>query len=260
VTWRVVARRDLRELAADNTLPVFVVLFAVLGGGIAYGSTRVPSPAPLPDALALVVLFAVPLAAGTVTHEAVPRNVSNGRIRLTLSLPHSRREFLAGVGAARLAVVTASTLVSVAAGALVYLVRGGPLDPLGVAALVALAVLLGAAFVAVALALTARSTSTTLAAATTFGFFLLAFAWPVAVAVGRVVLAGQFRVRLPPGTTDTVVQLSPIYAFQNAANALGVAMSAPTGRLPEWAGVVVLVAWSVLAFALAARRFDGIDL
>lgn len=260
MTWPAVARRDGRELAADNTLLVFVALFVVLGAGIAYGSTGVERPGPLSDALALVAMFAVPLTAGTVTHEAVPRNVASGRVRLTLSLPHSRRAFLAGVGAARLALVTAVFCLAVAAGAAVYLLRGGPLNALRLGWLVAATVLLGAAFVAVTLAVTARSRSTALAAAASYGFFLLAFTWPAAVALGRVLLAGQFGVAVPESTADAVAQLSPVFAFRDAMAAVGATGGVAPGPLPAWACLLVLAAWAAVGFGIAEVRFSRVDL
>lgn len=259
MTWFVVARRDLRTLAADNTLTIFAGFFALLAGGLSYGATNSPAPGPLANTLSLLFLFAVPLTAGTLVHEAVPNAVRSGRIRLTLSLPHTRTQFLAGVGAARLAALFAAVGASVVVGVAVHLLRGGPVSPVAVAATVALSALLGAAFVGATLAFTARSSSASLAAATAYGFFLLAFAWPVAVAFGTVVLA-TYGVTLAPGTADTVVQLSPVYAYQNALDAVGVNAAGPVGLIPEWGGVVVLLAWTAGGFALATRRFGTRDL
>ncbi len=247
-------------LVADNTVTIFVGFFALLAAGISYGSTNSPIASPLTDVLSLLFMFAVPLTAGTLTHEAVPNAVASGRSRLTLSLPHTRTEFLAGAGAARLGAVLAAVGASVVAGAAVHLLRGGPVSLFAVAATVAFGALLGAAFVGATLAFTARSSSTTLAAVAAYGFFMLALAWPAAVALGTVVLAAQFGVSLEPGVADTVIQLSPIYAYQNALSAVGVNTSGPTGLIPEWGGAVVLLAWTVGGFALAARRFDGRDL
>jgi Cu-processing system permease protein len=259
VTWPVVARRDLRTLRADNSLLIFGGFFALLAAAIAYGATN-GALTPLPTTLAMLFLFAVPLTAGTLTHEAVPSAVASGRARLTLSLPHSRAAFLAGAGAARLATTLLSVAAAVVVTAVVYAFRGGSLAPVRVLAVVAVCALLAAAFVASTLAFTARSRSTTLAAATTFGFFLLALFWPVALALGRVVAAGQFGVDLGSGFVDTYVVLSPIYAYLNALAAVGVDSVGPVGSLPDGVGVAVLVGWTVFAFALAAHRFDGVEL
>ncbi|MUV60872.1 hypothetical protein [Halobacterium sp. CBA1126] len=129
-----------------------------------------------------------------------------------------------------------------------------------VLAVLALAALLAAAFVAATLAFTARSTSTTLAAATTYGFFAVAFFWPIALSLGRVVLAGQFGVRIGDGLVDALVVASPVYAYANALTVVGVDPVATTGAVPDGVGVALLFAWTVAAFALAARRFDRVDL
>jgi Cu-processing system permease protein len=259
VTWPVVARRDLRTLRADNSLLIFGGFFALLAAALAYGATN-GAVTPLPETLLLLFMFAVPLTAGTLTHEAVPNAVASGRARLTLSLPHSRAAFLAGAGAARLATTLLAVAAAVVVAVAVYALRGAPLAPVSVLAVVAVAPLLAAAFVASTLAVTARSTSTTLAAASTLGFFLLSLFWPVALALGRTVAAGQFGVQLGSDFVDTYFVLSPIYAYLNALATAGVDSVGTSGAVPDGVGVAVLVGWSVLAFGLAARRFDRVDL
>lgn len=260
MTWPVIARRDVAVLRADNSLLLFAGFFALLAGGIAYGSTNGPAVTPFPDVLALLFLFAIPLTAATLVHEAVPSAVVTGRARTTLSLPHTRSTFLAGAGAARLAVTLGAAVTAAVVGAAVYLVRGAALSPFRVLAVLALAALLGAAFVAATLAFTARSTSTTLAAATAYGFFMLSFFWPVALSIGQVVLADQFGVEVGSRVVDALVVLSPIYAYANALTAVNIDTVATTGVVPDVGSVAVLFAWVVLGFALAARRFDRVDL
>lgn len=260
MTWPVVARRDLRALRADNSLLVFGGFFALVAAAVAYGATNGPGATPLPAALALLFLFAVPLAAGTLTHEAVPSAVDSGRVRLTLALPHDRSTFLAGAGAARLAITVVAVVAAVATASVVYALRGAALSPVRVLAVVALAALLAAAFVAATLAFTVRSTSTTLAAATAYGFFALALFWPIALNLARVVLAGSFGIQVSSGLTDALVVASPLYAYANALTVVGVDGIAAAGSVPDGIGAVVLLAWTLAGFALAARRFDRIEL
>lgn len=260
MTWPVVARRDLRELLADNTLLYFCALFALLGAGVAFLATRGQQPTSLPNVLVMLFVFVVPVTAVTLAHESIPRNVANGRVRLTLSLPHSRAAFVAGVSAATFAATLAATTAAALAALVVYVARGAPTELLGAAALLAATGLLAAAFVGATLAFTARSRSTTLAAATAFGFFVVSFVWPAVVTAGTVVLAGGFGVTLPAGGFETAIQLSPIYAYQNAVSAVGLNVSGPAGHVPEWGGFVVLFAWAALGYAIAAGRFGGVDL
>lgn len=260
MTWQVVARRDLRILREDNTLVLFGALFAVLAAGAAYVATNGTSAPPLSGPLASLFLFAVPMTAGVVTHEAVPSAVASGRARLTLSLPHTRWAFLAGTGAARLATTAGSVVVALVAGVVVYVVRGGPLDPVGAVAVVALAALLAAAFVAATLLFTAKSSSTTLAAATTLGFFLLSLLWPVAVTLGRVVLRSELGVTVPDTVANVAVLCSPLFAYGNALGLAGVRSVASGPALPAWVGVLSLAAWTAFGFTAATRRFDRVDL
>ncbi len=260
MTWPVVARRDLRALRADNSLAVFGGFFALLAAALAYGATNGPGVTPLPAALALLFMFAVPLAAGTLTHEAVPSTVASGRVRLTLSLPHTRSTFLAGAGAARLTTTLVGVVAAIVVATGVYALRGAPVPAVRVLAVLALAAQLAAAFVAATLAFTARSTSTTLAAATTYGFFALALFWPIALSLGRVILAGQFGVQVGSAFVDSLVVASPLYAYVNALTVVGIDPVATTGSVPDGVGVAVLLAWTLAAFALAARRFGRIEL
>jgi len=260
VTWPVVARRDLRALRADNSLLVFGGLFALVAAAAAYGATNGSGTTPLPAVLALLFMFAVPLAAGTLAHEAVPSAVASGRDRLTLALPHDRSAFLAGAGAARLAITVVAVVAAVITASVVYAARGAALSPVRVLAVVALAALLAVAFVAATLAFTAGSTSTTLSAATTYGFFALALFWPIALSLGRVVLTASLGIQVSSGLTDALVVASPLYAYTNTLTVVGVDGVATTGSVPDGIGAAVLLAWTVVGFALAERRFDRVEL
>lgn len=260
MTWQVVARRDLDVLRADRSLLAFPVFFALLAAAMAYVFTRGGGGTPLSSALALLFVFAVPLTAGTVTHEAVPSAVSSGRIRVALSLPHSRTAMLAGSGAARLAVTLASVAAAVLVGGLIYAVRGGELGIVDVALVVALAGLLAAAFVAATLALTAGSTSTTLAAASTYAFFAAAFFWPVVVQLLALLASDWFGVTVGETAVDVAVLCSPMFAFGNALGFAGIQVVGSSLSLSAWAGVLVLVVWTILGFAAAAARFGRLEL
>jgi Cu-processing system permease protein len=260
VTWQVLARRDLEVLRADRSLLLFPAFFALFAAGIASVFTRGSGGTPLSSGLALLFVFAVPLTAGTVTHEAVPSAVSSGRTRLTLSLPHTRRAFLVGAGAARLAVTLASVATAVLVGGLTYAVRGGELAVVDVALVLALAVLLAAAFVAATLALTAGSTSTTLAAASTYAFVAVAFFWPVGVQLLALLASDWLGVTVGETAVDLAILCSPLFAFGNALGVAGIGSIGSSLSLPAWAGVLVLAAWPPLGVAVAVARFDRLDL
>lgn len=259
MTWDVVARRDLREFRADRTLLYFGALFALLGGGLAFFATNGSTTQPFSDILPPVLLFAVPLTAVTLSHSAVPERAASGRLRLTLSLPHSRAAYVAGAGAASVAATVLLTALAAAVGVLVFLLRGGPIELLRLLGLLAASSLLAAAFVAGTLAFTAGSRSPTLSTATAYGFYLLSFIWPAVVAIATVVLASEFGVTLPEGLAPHLVHCSPLFAFQAAVSLLDA--SAPSGGgVSPWFGVLVLAAWVVLGYALAVRKFDRLAL
>ncbi|WP_336035801.1 ABC transporter permease subunit [Halobacterium yunchengense] len=254
MTWPVIARRDVRVLRADDALlvyPGFLVLFAAV---TAYDATGGRGGASLAATLSLLGLLAVPFVASALTHEAVPGALASGRLRLTLSLPHSRRAFLGGAAVARFAAAFGSVAAAAAVATAVYAVRGGALAPVRTLATLALAALLAAAFVAATLALTARSTSTTYAAAAAVGFVVAAYAWPAAVQFGDS-LAGS---HLGAGVPDAAVLASPVYAYASAASSAGGPPATAVGDAVV--GAFVLAAWTAVGFALAARRFGRVEL
>ncbi|MFB6268798.1 MAG: ABC transporter permease subunit [Halobacterium sp.] len=259
MTWPVVARWDVDVLREDRSFLLFPLFFALLAAAIGYAFTRGSGGPPLSTGLALLCLFAVPLTAATVTHEAVPAAVASGRVRLALSLPHTRSGFLSGTGAARLAVTLAGVAAAVVTGGAVFAVRGGALAPLETAAVVALAVLLAAAFVAGTLALTAGSASTTLAAAAAYAFFAVAFFWPVVVNAAAVLARTTLDVAVGGAAIDAAIAASPIYAYGTALAGVGVDV-ASVAAVPAWTGVLVLSAWTALGYAAAVARFDRLEL
>ncbi|MFC3477870.1 ABC transporter permease subunit [Halobacterium litoreum] len=260
MTWLAVARRDVREYRADRTLASFCAFFALACGAVAYVATGDAGAPPLSEALALMFLFGVPLTAASFVDESIPRAVVSGRVRLTLSLPHARGEYVAGVGAAGLAATLLATAVGVASALAIYLVRGGPVAPLRLAGVCAVVSLLAAAFTAATLAFTARSRSPTLSTATAYGFFLVSFVWPAFVQIGRLLLDGELGIAVSDAAANAVVHLSPVFAFQAALAGVETGFGGASGSVPPWAGVLVLLAWTGLGYALAARRFGSLEL
>lgn len=257
MTWRVLARRDLREYRASGAVWKLAGVFALVGAGA--GVTGTAAPGLLSGALGAVAVFAVPLTAVSLAHDVLPGRAANGRARLTLSLPHSRRAFVAGTAAAVLALALLALTAAFAASLLVAAALGVAVDVATVAALFAVGVALAAAFVGGTLAATATLRSTTLAAALAYGAFLVSYAWPAVLAVATAVVEAA-GVTLPDGTLDPVNAASPFYAALAVFSGIPVGGLGAGGGTALWLGVASLVAWAVGGTALAARRFDGVDL
>jgi ABC-type transport system involved in multi-copper enzyme maturation permease subunit len=257
VTWRVLARRDLREYRAGGTLWKLAAVFALVGALAALTGTAASGL--LSAALGLVAVFAAPLVAVSFAHDAVPGRVANGRARLTLSLPHSRRAFVAAAAAVAGSLAVLALTAAFSVGLAVAIAVGVAVDAATVAALYAVGVALATAFVGGTLAATVTLRSTTLAATAAYGAFLVSYAWPAVLGVAFAVLNAA-GVTLPDGTLDLAVAASPFYA------ALAVFSGVPVGGLGggpttgTWLGVVSLTAWAAGGIALAVRRFDRVDL
>ena len=254
MTWQAVARLDLATYRADGTLRNFGVLFAL--GGVLVGAT---APAdPLSMLLGGIGLLAAPTTAVTLAHDILPGRVVSGQVRVPLSLPHTRREYVVGVGAAAFGVAVAITVLAVFLGLLAATAVGTPVDLPQVAGFLAAGVGLTAALVGGSLAVTAGVRSTTLAAALAYGLFAVSFVWPVVLAATDAVLAATVGVTVPGVALDYAVPVSPVYGAVYGLG--GVAATSLPMAAARAAGVLSLAAWSVGGTALAAERFDRLEL
>lgn len=256
MTWQAVARLDLATYRDDGTLRNFCVLFALVGA--AAGATLPAGP--LPTLLGGFALFAAPMTAVTLVHELLPGRVASGRVRLTLSLPHSCREYVVGVGAAAFAVAAVAGVLAVLAGLLTATAVGTPVDLGQVVGFLVAAVALTAAFVGGTLAVTAGVRSTTLAAALAFSFFGASFVWPIIVAVGEAVLAATLGVAVPQVALDYALLASPVYGAVYGLGFGSFSAAQVPAAAARAAGVLSLVAWSIGGTALADRRFGRLEL
>lgn len=254
MTWRTIAARDLREYWADGTLRNFAALFGALG--LAAGVGAADGGVQLAVAVGFLALGAAPLTAVLLAHDRLPTGVASGRARLTLSLPHSRRAYVAGTAVGVLGVAVGALALAVGAAAAAVAVAGAPADAGLLAALVAVGVALAAALVGGTFATTATLRSSTLAAGATAALYCGALAWPGVVGLATTV-AG---LDLPRVAVDALVVASPVQGAVLALAAGGVTVTPLAGALPWWAGVVSLGAWSIGGTAAAVHRFAGLDL
>jgi Cu-processing system permease protein len=258
VTWRVLAGRDLYEYRVSGTLWKVAVLFALAGTAGAVPASAAAGL--LTGALSVVGAFAVPLLAVSLAYGRIPERVASGRARLTLSLPHSARAFVAGSGAAVLAVSVLALASSFAAGTAVAAALGVAVDVANVVSVFVVGLALTAAFVGGTLAATATLRSTTLAAAVAYGWFLVSYAWPAVLTVVLALVEVAVGAQLDNVALEPVIAVSPPYAALALFNGVPLDSVGAENGATVWAGVTSLAAWTVGGTTLAARRFAASEL
>lgn len=269
MNWRLVARQSLRESYRNWELPALVGLFTFVFGVVGYrvGRFAVDSARSMDALIGFLILLTtvlVPAVGLMIGQAAVAGQREDGRLRLVLGQPLSRREFVVGQYVAKAAVLCCAIVVAALALLLVSSVFGGGLLPVGtLLPFVALTVLLGLAYLGIAIALSSVLRTTTWTGPLAFGIFLLfLFVWR-AVPDGILYLLNGFSSpSTTPAWTETVIGFSPSVAYERLLTAtldLG-STTIVTASGSTLVASLVLLWWIVLLPALAIYRFDSTDL
>lgn len=287
MTWLDVARKDYRDAARSKVLWVLSLLYVLLVAGIAYVLVEVVNlPADASTGVLLVSMLSgvslfVPLIAVAVGYKSIVGERDSGTIKLLLSLPHSRADVVLGKLAGRWGVVFTATVIGFAAGALVVAGLLGSFDLGAYLSFLAVTLLYAAAYVAIAIAWSTVTGSTTIAAIGAFGTFLFfSTVWGMANNLLVWVVDGYFPfppVRQPPEWSQFIRQLSPNDAYNMATRSVlavedaarqAAQQAAQQGNAPadtpvylqNEVGFVVLLLWIVVPVGLAYLRFERADL
>ncbi len=262
MSWRLVARRDALDPLRSRSLYVHVALFALLFGLLTYVSAG-PEQTLARLHLQSFAIF-LPLVGLLLGYKSIAGPRENGALRVTLSVPHTRRgEVLLGTVVGRMAVMTLLVTVGYLAATAAYLLQAGvpELGPLAVAWL--FTVLLGAAMVALAVGVSASARTTNRAVVGVFGLFLLLVRlWSQIPGLIRYVLNGfSAPSGASPSWVQTVLQLNPTTVYRTSVSALLAPI--PIGDavyFKPWFGVLVMLGWTVVPLAIGYWRFDNCDL
>lgn len=266
MNWPLIFRKDLRDAYDQYLLQTGVAMFALLFGFIAWAATRGPQmPMPLVEGpLFWVSAVLVPAFALMSANETVAAKRLDGRLRLVFGLPISRRDVVVGSFLGRAVVLAASLLAGVAAAAIVVHVRGDTLLEAATLGFVGLTLLLGLAYLGIAVGLSAGIRSTKWVTVLVFAIFLVfAFVWRF-VPTGAVYMANGMELPATmPDWAGLVSGLSPSVAYENLMRTYVFAGSTPDPAawfLEPWVNVAVLAGWIVLVPLVGYRRFDRSDL
>lgn len=272
MSWRAVARNDLREARRATGLLVLTTLLLLGLAGLAYALAAVADPdfdAYL-DVTAAVVALLFPLVGVVLGSRAVAPERESGTIALLLSLPNSRRDVLVGKLAGRVAVLGGAFAVA-AVGALVVLVVEYPgFDAVRYLGVLAAAFAYAVTFVSVGVALSAAVASSRRVVGAAFGAYVgLVLFWSLFVDTLVVVL---FRFRADalvdePGWAETATFASPRTAFEYLVAETVDAGPGPTDLVVDgqWfaspvVAAAVLLAWVLVPPVAGYLRFRHAEL
>lgn len=277
MTWLAVVRKDFNDAIRSRLLWALSGLFVVFTAGFAYVYTLLAGEIRAPESLTALnfMLFLVPavgifvpVTALAVGYRSLAGEAETGKLKLTLSLPHSRREVVAGKFVGRTGVVAVPILVGFAIAAALVVVLYSGFSPANYLLFTLLTVVFGMSFVGIAVGISASTQSSTKAAAGAFGTFLVfQFVWGTIPSAVHYLLEGSFFPAPPqPDWYLLINQLRPSDAYGTVVRALLPADSqfAAGGDLPFfatwWFGLLVLLAWTVLPLVLGTLRFEDADL
>ena len=245
---------------AVGLMVLFALVLSAAGSGPT-GSLGVDRLSVTVASLTSLSVYLVPLMALLMSFDAVAGEVERGTLPLILTYPISRGQLLAGKALAHLAILGLALVAGFgAAGVLAALLD--PQAARGLPALVRLivtSVALGATFLGLGYAISARSRRPSGAAGLAIGLWLLAVVLYDLGLLAAVVAdnGGTFTTKVFPLTLlanpADAFRLYNLSAAQATAAAAGV--SAAAGSIPlAWSALSVAL-WPILAFCLALISF-----
>lgn len=269
MSWRLVARQGVRESWRNWELPGTIIAFALIFGLIGYWT----GPAALGSGndgsalfglLAGTMLVLVPATAVTIAHDDVAGRREDGRLRLLLGQPISRRSIVLGQYLATVVTIVSAVLVAVSTGLFIASVRAGELAPPEMAAtLVGAGVLMGLSYLGIGIAISTALKTTNFSGTLAFAAFLgFTFVWQVLPRSLLWVVDRFVDVPSNPWWLVYVDTMSPVLATGRLI-APGTSYEALAGTddvtVTAFAGVV-LCWWIVVLPMLALMRFERTDL
>jgi ABC-2 type transport system permease protein len=268
MTWSVVARHDGRTTVGERSVRLLLGLlaFVIVLAGYMYPLAGTP-----PYTTARFGGFAVgwlttvvPLVGLLLGYNAVVTDRESGAIRLSLSLPHSRRDLLLGTAVSRVGLVAATVVAAMVVAGWLVVYPFGELALPRFVLFVCLSVVYGAIWtgLGIAVSFTVATRRRALVLAFTL-FFLFVLVWDPAVEVLELGLntVGAVDGDLP-APVRFVTGLTPGNAFERATTGLVDPSASVDGPwyLGPWVALVLLAGWVVVPMELAFRRFAGSDL
>lgn len=272
MSWRDVAYKDVHDASRSRGVWVLFALLAVLSVGYALAHSYLGEsafPAFL-GGLAGVVGVTLPLLALLVGYKSVVHERTSGSLFLTLSFPHSRRDFLVGKLVGRSVVLLGPTLVALTVAGVVGAVRYGTDGAVLFPWFLVATALYGLAFVGLAVGLSmATDVDRWITVGAFGGYFVLVTLWGTLHSLVLLVLhrfdtavladlpdwALLFRLVGPNEAYDRLLRAG----FDVDLAAAYVGEGAPV-YVDWWMAIVLLALWFAVPLVLGFRRFGRADL
>lgn len=274
MSWRIIAKKELRDASRSRRLFALIVAFVLFFAGAAFvvikitnvlggaGSSDTPVILSLTAPLG-IFLPAVGIFAG---YRSIVGERESGSLKLLLSLPHSRTDVVLGKFLGRTALVSTATIVGFLVGGLVTLLLGASLPVADYLVLVVLSVVLGAAFVSISVGISAGIRSENLIVFIGFGLVILfTMLWGILTMLFGLLLR-QYSLGSEAVQTDIVSflqALNPQNGFSYAYAAVSTVNRAPSADVfwqQNLFGFVVLAFWILVPLAFGRWRFNRAEL
>lgn len=284
MSWTAVARKDFRDAVRVKWFWALTALFVVFAGGAAYlyGEVDLFSGGQAATATGLIGFLSgasgtlVPIIALLVGYKAIVGERDSGSLKLLLSLPHTRGEVVLGKLLGRTAVVSLAILVGYLVAVVIGLVTFSEFAVGDFLLFTLLTILLGLAYISIAIGLSSAVSSGSRAGAIAIGFWLVfEFLWGLVGillvwAVNGFSLRGLFQGG-GPEWYQLFLRLSPTNAYSAVVGTLlpgsgggGIGGAGGQGAQPfflqDWFGLVILVVWVAVPVGLGYLRFRDTDL
>lgn len=290
-----VARKDFSDAVRSRSLLALVALFVLFAAGATYlvadvlggggGPEGVPAVFGLFISLIFPITVLVPLIGVMTGYKSIVGERESGSVKLLLSLPHTRRDVVAGKTIGRIGVFAVAIIVGFAAAAVVAFVFYDTFPAVEYAGFTLMTIVFGVVYLVFAVGMSAATGSTSVALWLSLGFFaLFQFLWGFVVNLfvwvvngfsspeNFSIVSGYFSIEqgtvVAPDWYRLVTSLSPSSAYQSALGTffsqdlnfgLGRSGSVPY-YLQDWFGFVVLAIWLVVPLLLGYSRFRRSDL
>lgn len=268
MTPGVIARQDRQRTKGSRSVRLLLALLVL---AVLFAAYRYPLMGEQPITTARFTGYAVgtlstlvPPIGVLLGYDAVVSDRESGALRLSLSLPHSRKTLILGKLASRAGLLIVTILAAMVAAGFLVVYPFGELELVRSLAFVALTVLYGLLWTEIGIAVSIAVA--TKQRALVIGFTLLGvfvFAWDQLASLLEQGLnaAGVIDGDLP-GVLQFLFGLEPGSAYERITAGFLDPAGTVDGAwyLNEWVALVVFALWIVGPLGLAFRRFNGRDL
>ncbi len=269
-----VAKKDFQDAARSRLLAGLIVVFALFQVGIVYWMTQVSAggePIEMASVLDLMVIptyILLPIIGTMIGYKSIVGERNSGSLKFLLGLPHSRQDVVLGKFLGRGLLVTVAVLVGFIVGGGLLFASTSSFDPTVFVGYVLTTILLGVTFVAVAVAFSSVTKSTSIATSGAIALVMVfLFLWDVVMMIAsEIAIRASLMDRLQPGEIPPdwyllLGNLNPRNAYANVIASL-VGNSNPIDSVftQDWFSLLVLGGWIVVMIGLALIKFERVDL